>query len=146
MIIKTRGALQSTIFIAMAVAIFTSCKKENEQDPIVILTSKTWKFAKVDRSGGNHVDLPFNMVSDCQKDDTFEFKNDGEFVTFSNALKCSIDEPANTVSNYAYNKATKELIIGGVKCQVVALTKDQLKYTAPISYSTGYVNVIFILE
>lgn len=132
-------------FLGFAILLM-SCKKDKEQDPISILTSKTWKYSAVDRTLVNNLDLPFNMVPDCEKDNTFEFKKDGKLNTYNNVMKYNVDETSTKESNYSYNKETKELLINGFKCIVISLTKDQLKYKAPIAYQTGYVFVIIILE
>ncbi len=132
-------------FLAFSLLLI-SCSKKMEPDPISILTSKTWKYSTVDRTPGSHIDIPFNMVSDCEKDDTFEFKNDQKLIIYNSVLKCAVGDPPTKVIDYVYNKETKELTIDGVKCTVISLTKDQLKYKIPVSYHTGFVFVVTILE
>lgn len=125
------------------------CKKEKDQDLMDILTSKTWKYSLVDKNpttNGTGLNIPFNVLSDCEKDDVFQFKNDGTLIIHSGTNKCAPADTETKTLTYSYNKQTQEILIGGIKCNVLELTKSQFKYKAPVSYQTGYVYVMFILE
>lgn len=126
--------------------LFFACKKEKKATPLEILTSKTWKYSTTNKNASNYPDLPFNLVAECQKDDVFEFKKDGTFIIHNKENRCTVDETEIKKVAYSYHEQTKELILNGLKCTVVELTKSQIIYKAPISYGTGYVGVMMILE
>lgn len=127
------------------------CKKEKdkEQDPIDILTSKTWKFSLVDKnpsSGGTDANTISYVVAECFRDNIFEFKKDGTVLLYTGKIKCIDGEQDIKQSTYSYNRDTKEISIDGVKSIVLELTKTQFKYKAPLPFNTGYSYALVILE
>ncbi|MFD0940889.1 hypothetical protein [Pedobacter boryungensis] len=141
--------MKHCIYLLFVVLVFTGCKKEEKEDPLDILTGKTWKYSLVDKNpstNGTSISVPFNVLADCEKDNTLQFKRDGNLIMYTGNAKCTLNESETRTLSFSYNKQTKELIIDGIKCEVLELTKNQLKYKAPVSYQTGYVYVMFILE
>lgn len=144
----TNPAKHFSYFLLLLVLV-VSCKKDKNQDLLTILTSKTWKYSLADKNpstNGTGVAIPFNVIAECEKDNVFQFKNDGNLLVQSGITKCAPTDPATKTVTYSYNAQTQELILDGIKCTVLELTKDQLKYKAPVPYQTGYVYVMFILE
>jgi hypothetical protein len=135
----------------MVCFLILGCKKDKakELDPLDILTSKTWKYSLVDKnpsSSGVDINIPFNVMADCFKDNTFQFTKDGMVILNTGKVKCVDGEKEVITSTYTFNKETKELTVGGTKSIVLELTKNQFKYKAPVPHNTGYTYVLIILE
>jgi len=136
-------------FSALAfLIVISACKKDESEEIIDILTSKTWKYGLEDintstNPSGTNV---YYAVEECEQDNSFLFKTDGTLVITNGTKKCNDTETATTTLSYSYNKQTKELIIDGVKYKVVEENKTQFKYIAVVPSGTGYNNVIYLLQ
>ncbi|WAC40092.1 hypothetical protein [Pedobacter sp. SL55] len=130
------------------VASFIGCKKDENEEIIDVITSKTWKFGLTDLnthtnpSGSN----TYYAVLECEQDDTFTFKADGTLVRNFSTKKCEGDVGASKTVNYSYNKEIKELTIDGVKYSVVEENRSQLKYILTTPATSGVSNKIYLLH
>ena len=139
-------------FFAAAVLIvfttFTACKKDENEEIIDIITSKTWKLGLTDLNtrtnpSGNNT---YYAVLECEQDDTFTFKTDGTMVRTFGSKKCDGDTGTSKTINYSYNKETKELTIDGIKYTVAEENRSQLKYTLTTPATSGVSNKIYLLQ
>lgn len=139
------------IFVVAAlvfVAAFAGCRKEESEEMIDVITSKTWKFGLTDLNkqtnpSGNNA---YYAVLECEQDDTFTFKTDGTVLRAYGAKKCTGNDAANQTFSYSYNKATKELVMDGVKYTVVEENKTQFKYVQTMPNVSGVSNQIYLLQ
>lgn len=125
---RTTQILALSVFLLFT--LLFSCKKEEHEQMIDVLTSKTWKFgmkdlnASTNPSGTNF----YFAVPECEQDDTFLFREDGTMIRNYGPKKCDGETTANKTVPFSFNKQTKELIIDGVKYKVVEENKTQFKY------------------
>lgn len=140
---------QFLVFTALLVfTAFVGCKKDESEEMIDILTSKTWRFGLKDLNTstnppGNNV---LFAVTECEQDDTFTFRADGKMLRAYGAKKCDGNTAANKTVDYIFNKETKELTIDGVKYAVVEENKTQFKYYRVVPNATGSNNTIYLLH
>ena len=129
-------------------ALVSSCKKDENEEMIDIITSKAWKFGLTDLNTHTNPsgDNTYYAVLECEKDDTFTFKTDGTVVRVFGAKKCDGDTGTSKTLNYSFNKETKELAIDGVKYTVVEENKSQLKYVLVTPQASGVGNKIYLLQ
>lgn len=128
--------------------IFLSCKKDENEEIIDVLTSKTWKFGLKDLNvstnpSGNNA---LYAVLECEQDDTFTFRADGKMVRAYGSKKCDGNTATNKTVDYTFNKQTKELTIDGLKYAVVEENKTQFKYYVVVPNATGSNNMIYLLH
>ncbi|SOD14541.1 hypothetical protein [Pedobacter xixiisoli] len=142
---------QSQVLVLSVLLLFTlafACKKDENEEVIDIITSKSWKFGLTDLNthtnpAGNN---SYYAVLECEKDDTFTFKADGTMVRTFGAKKCDESKETSKIVNYSFNKDTRELTIDGVKYSVAEENKSQLKYILTTSGTTGVSNKIYLLQ
>ncbi len=144
---KKTGALLAFATLILFTA-FIGCKKDESEEVIDIITSKTWKFGLVDLNtstnpGGANSYFP---VPECEQDDTFTFKENGTMVRTFGSKKCDGSTETNETVNYSFNKETKELTIKGLKYTVVEENKTQFKYYIVVPNTTGFNNQIYLLQ
>jgi hypothetical protein len=131
----------------LVIMLFSSCEKENEV-PADILLSTTWKPGMQDKNPAINPpgNVRYSAVLTCQQDDTYHFNAKGALTINQGANKCNSDEPTIVTLPYTYNRATKELIIGGKKYTVAEESEEQVKYYAPVTSATGFEHLIFLLH
>ncbi|KQC02514.1 lipocalin family protein [Pedobacter sp. Hv1] len=132
------------LLLIITASIFTACKKENkETDPLL---SKTWKRALQDKNTSTNPkgDVLYQAVTDCQKDDLYNFNADGTFKIDNGTEKCEVTEEKTTTGTYSV--VNKEIVIKGVKYTLAEASADQLKYYIPVASGSGYTYVVFLLQ
>ena len=127
---------------------FVGCKKDESEEIIDVLTSKTWRYGLKDLNAstnpsGNNV---LFAVPECEQDDTFTFRADGKMVRAYGSKKCDGNTATNKTVDYTFNKQTKELTIDGVKYTVVEENRTQFKYYQVVPNATGSNNIIYLLH
>lgn len=143
---KTRQIL---VFATLLVfTTFLSCKKDENEETINIITSKAWKFGLTDlNKHTNPSGTPnYYPVLECEKDDTFTFKTDGTMVRTFGAKKCGDSKETSKTVNYSFDKDTRALTIDGVKYSVLEENKSQLKYVLATATTMGVSNEIYLLQ
>lgn len=142
MIALKRIATLSLLFFLFA------CKKEESEEIIDVLTSKTWRLALKDLNTATNPNgtNAYYAVPECEQDDTFLFKADGTLLINHGTKKCNGNTAATKTVNYAFNQQTKELTIDGQKFNVVEENKTQLKYIKVVPGTSGTSNVIYLLQ
>lgn len=138
---------KNLLVILLSVFAFSNCKKESRSSPD-ILTSRTWKMGLNDlnpqtNSQGQTLYYP---VQTCEKDDTFKFTQDGNFIINRNIDKCNENELQIESQTYTLNRQTKKLIINGTVFTLVEVSNSQVKYYAPIPSTNGFKYQIFLLQ
>lgn len=145
---KKQNQILAITFLSFFVLMF-SCKKDESEEMIDILTSKTWKYGLEDintltnPSGSNNV---YFAAPKCEQDDTFTFKTDGTVLRSYGNTKCDGNTATSKTVNYSFNKTTKELVIDGVKYTVTEENKTQFKFYAVVPNASGFNNVIYLLQ
>ncbi|RZL36648.1 MAG: hypothetical protein EOO96_06590 [Pedobacter sp.] len=138
-------------FVFAALLVFTtffSCKKDESEEMIDVLTSKNWKFGLADLnvstnpSGTN----AYYAVLECEQDDVFTFRADGTMFRAYGSKKCNGSTDINKTVAYSFNKQTKELTIDGTKYTVLEENKSQFKYSITVSGTTGNSQLIYLLQ
>ena len=136
------------LWILTLFTILTSnCKKDSE-GPKDILQYKTWKRAISDKNLYSNPSgrILYASVLTCQKDDTYKFNLDGKLTLKKGTAKCDLVEIASENITYSYNKASKELIIGGTKYTLAEASEEQVKYYAALPSDSGSDYIVFLLE
>lgn len=130
------------------IVLLSSCKKDNEHEPANILLSKTWKYGMVDKNQSSNPPgrVLYYAVLNCEKDDTCQFSSNGTLKISRGADKCESSEAISETVSYAYDKSSKELTIDGTKYKLAEESGSQIKYYAPLPYSTNYEYMVFLLQ
>jgi len=123
------------------------CKKEGVE-PKDILVSKEWKKTVADKNLYSNPSgkILYASVLNCQKDDTYRFNENGKLTLKKGSSQCEMIEAASEDLPYSYNKASKELIISGIKYTLAEATSVQIKYYAPLPADSGSDYIVFLLE
>lgn len=132
------------LLLVIAICIFTACKKEDKEiDPLL---NKTWKRALKDKNTSTNPkgDVLYQAISDCQKDDLYNFNADGTFKIDNGTEKCEPTEEKTVAGTY--NVINKEIVIKGVKFTLAEASADQVKYYTAIASGSGYTYVVFLLQ
>jgi hypothetical protein len=126
-----------------------SCKKKDDPSPVVTITSKSWKWATVDKNSltnpqqGN---VLYYSPNNCERDDSFQFSSNNQLLLNRGLTKCDPNEPPNEAKTYSLNRTTNELIIDGIKYFLVEESPNQLKYYRNIPAGSGFNYLVYILE
>ena len=140
-------ALKRFVALALMLLVF-ACKKDESEEIIEVLTSKTWKlglkdlYTATNPSGASS----YYAVPECEQDDTFLFKTDGTLVITYGTKKCDGNTATTKAVSYIFNKQTKELTIDGQKFNVTEENKTQFKYIKTVPGTSGTNNVIYLLQ
>jgi hypothetical protein len=102
---------RNLFLIALAVAVFASCSKDDDSDgeptKKQLLTTVAWKYdnAGIDANGDGTIDtpLPDGTIEDCDKDNTYTFQPDGTGTLDEGATKCDAANPQTVPFNYSVN-------------------------------------------
>jgi hypothetical protein len=141
--------MHTKLFVTLALSLlaFSSCKKSVE-NPIDILTSKTWKKGIIDKNPSTNPSgtVLYSAVRDCENDDTFQFGSDGNLIVNRGADKCDPNELVTVSEPYTLNRKENELIIKGVRFTLAEESSTQIKYYAQPGPGSGYQYVIFLLQ
>ena len=142
---QSRVLFLSVLFLFVLVL---SCKKDESEEMIDVLTSKNWKFGLADLnvstnpSGAN----AYYAVLECEQDDVFTFRADGTMFRAYGSKKCNGSTDINKTVAYSFNKQTRELTIDGTKYTVLEENKSQFKYAITVPGTTGNSQLIFLLQ
>jgi hypothetical protein len=134
------------VFCLLLSALFLGCKKEESEQMINVITSKTWKYASGDQDKNKTTnpsgEIAYYEIKECEQDNTFQFREDGTLVITLGTKKCDDTEKNTKTLAYSFNSQSKELIIDNVKYTVVEENKTQFKYVL----SNSSAKVIYILQ
>lgn len=100
---KTSLILGLTAVLASSVLV-TSCKKD--KSGLEILQSQKWKVSelKADTNGDGVVDTDvYATYDDCQKDNFFDFLDNGTLLEDEGATVCNVGDPQTTNNFYFLN-------------------------------------------
>jgi hypothetical protein len=141
-------ALKRLATLTLIMFVF-ACKKDESEEIIDVLTSKTWRLGLKDLNTTTNPGGTANTyyaVPECEQDDTFLFKTDGTLVINYGTKKCEGNAATTKTVNYNFNKQTKEITIDGQKFNVAEENKTQFKYVKVIPGTSGVSNVIYLLQ
>jgi len=136
------------LLFMLFITLFSSCKKEDENEPTNLLTAKTWTPGLIDKNTSTNPSgrIIYNAVLNCQKDDSYRFSSNGTLTINQGTEKCNNNESVAKTVSYTYNQDTKELIIDGIRYTLAEESTSQIKYYTLINPSTGYDYMVFLLE
>jgi hypothetical protein len=132
--------------LILFLALLSSCKEKDENEPANFLLAKDWKRGLVDKNTSTNPPgrIVYYAVLNCQKEDTFRFGSDGTLTINQGTDKCDNNE--SVYKTVAYTKNNKDLILDGVKFTLAEESKTQIKYYAPLPPATGYDYMVYLLE
>jgi len=113
--------------LAVVCTFFVGCKKDKEE-PIDILTSKTWKRAAVDKNPSTNPkgSIKYFEISGCVKDDVFYFYDNGTYEIKNPDGTCSTQMSGFKISKYNLN--SNEFYLGNSTVgEIAEISKKQLK-------------------
>ncbi len=144
---KTIGQNTIYAFLFLLVIFFFSCEKENKTE-LDILRSKAWKIGIIDKNVESNPrgKILYNSFFECEKDDSYVFLKNGLLKVDHGSERCSNDHAQGKEMEYSYDKNTNQLVIDGIKYQVLDMTETQVKYCAPLPPVTDYDWIIYILQ
>ncbi len=120
--------LSFIIALVIICTFFVGCKKDKEE-PIDILTSKTWKRATVDKNPSTNPkgSIKYFEISGCVKDDVFYFYNNGTYEIKNPDGTCATQISGFNISKYNLN--SNEFYVGNSSAGTIAeISKKQLKF------------------
>ncbi len=136
------------ILFSLSLIVFSNCKKDDERITDILIY-KTWKRGIVDLNQSTNPSgiVSYEIVHDCDKDDTYKFNPDGNLIINRNTEKCDQNELQTEIFNYTINRTTKELVIDGINYTLAEESQSQIKYYAKIPSGTYFSqNLIFLLQ
>jgi len=145
----TKRITQFELIIILAVYLiaFSSCKKEEHLSDI--LTSKTWKRGSVDLNPstnpqGEHKYYP---IFNCDIDDRYTFRKDGNLVIDRGTNKCDSIEIRTETLKYSIDRETNKLIIDSIPYILAEESVNQIKYYKPDPSGTSLTScIIYLLQ
>lgn len=122
-----------TFVIALAIVctFIFGCKKDKEE-PIDILTSKTWKLATVDKNPSTNPKgkTEYWKVSGCLMADVFHFYNNGTYEVKNPNNGCVWGNSEKLKFNLSLN----EIYFGtSDKFTIAEISKNQIKFYMPLN-------------
>lgn len=138
----------TTILFTFLSLVFVNCDKNNNV-PEDILSSKVWNRAIIDLNSSTNPsgEVSYYLVSDCELDDSFNFKSDGTLVINRNENKCDPNEIQYDTLSYSIDRTNKELVIDGFTYTLLEESLNQIKYSALVPYGTSFGKTqIFLLQ
>jgi hypothetical protein len=145
----TKRITQFELIIILTVYLiaFSNCKKEEHQSDI--LTSKTWKRGSVDLNPstnpqGEHQYYP---IFNCDIDDKYTFRKDGNLVIDRGTKKCDPNEIQTETLIYSIDRETNKLIIDSISYILAEESETQIKYYKPVPGGTSLTScIIYLLQ
>jgi len=135
------------IVFAIYLITLSNCKKEEHLSDI--LASKTWKRGSVDLNPstnpiGEHQYYP---IWNCDTDDRYTFRKDGNLVIERGTNKCDSNEIQTETLLYSIDRETNKLIIDSTTYILAEESENQIKYYIAVPNGTNLTNyVIYLLQ
>jgi len=111
-----------------------ACKKEkSESARMNLITTGTWKLMGltmqpgIDQDGDGVVDNDvFPFYDECEKDNFYTFKRNGEYEGNEGASKCDPSDPQVATTQWKFTNNEREIIIDGDRGKIEELTSNIL--------------------
>ena len=118
------------LFAFAAIALLSSCKKDDTTDNTTLITAGKWKLTAETTAGTNS----FTTKPACEKDNTFAFATDGKVAFDEGATKCDPLDPQISTGTWAFSGTDKKKVIltesgFAITCDITELTATSLKWT-----------------
>lgn len=126
--------LSFIIAFAVVCTFIFGCKKD-EEEPIDMLTSKTWKWAAVDKNPSTNPKgkIEYRKAWDCELDDRFYFYANGTYEVKNPDTKCM--SQADDFKNNRFNLDLNEIYFGTDETlRISEISKNQVKFYLKLSY------------
>jgi hypothetical protein len=134
----------------MIAGLFTACsKKDSSSTPSTTTPTVVGKWHLVDIQSDRPVPIATGMVtdlwvivSDCAKDDYYQFNADGSLEINNGAIKCDPNEPQSTAATWKYSNNTLTWIGDStVSVTIPKLTTDTMQWSGPGTIADDSVNI-----
>lgn len=133
----------NTRFILIGLlALIVSCKKDKEEtgsdekSATQLLTQKEWVLNAhgFDDNKNGVLDPEENVIKDCQRDNSYVFKTDGNGSSFDNAMRC--EGPEKTDFAWKLLNNDSKLEISFEKLSILRLNENDLALSPDIEWLT----------
>jgi len=123
--------------LVTTLALFLSCKKDSNSQSmgksvVQLLTQQEWilKAVGFDDNRNNILDDKENVITECQKDNSYKFDANGSGKALDNTLSCG--SPFNTNFNWVLSGNGTALEIEGVKMNISKLDENDFELVSDI--------------
>jgi len=128
------------------IAFCVACEKEivlNKKSATVLLTQKEWKLVSygLDENKNGIIDPSEESIKDCEKDNDYDFNNDGTGKVFENTLNCG-----NGINDHSFNwqfinnETGLDFVHGQVN--ILALTENDMVVYHETAFGNGTIRFI----
>jgi hypothetical protein len=134
-------SMYKILYTLLLLTLIISCKKHthkpNQKTLEELLTAGNWLLVAYgyDDSNNGIIDPNENMINDCQKDNTTEYKRDGSGETLENELVCFADSVYPFQWKFIDNE--KAIEIEAQRLDIKKLTETELEFKIQIPYLTS---------
>ena len=108
------------LVIAMLLVVGACKKDKNESARMDLITTGTWKLVALTQSPGHDIDGDgtidtdvFVFYDDCEKDNFYVFKRNGDYVGNEGATKCDPSDPQAATTHWQFSDNETKIIIDG---------------------------------
>ena len=124
----------SNLIIVSMLCLFAACKKDKSASARMnLITTGSWKLFGLttqpgsDMNGDGIIDNDlFLFYEDCEKDNIYTFKRNGEYEVNEGASKCDPSDSQVGTSHWQFANSETEIIIAGDKGKIEELTSNTL--------------------
>lgn len=131
-------SLKVVIVIFSAIILFAGCKKDEDKSNKDMLVNKTWinTALTVDppiQFGDLTITDLFNQAFyACSKDDTQQFKDNGQYIFDENTVKCDPNDPQTVTGTWVLNPTETVITITAfgetISYDIISITDNEIKY------------------
>ena len=142
---------KSLLFIALLALSVSSCKKDSDNDTAIdgptLLKTGTWKRALSDLNSSTNPDGKniYYARPDCESDDVYTFKDNGQLSIDRGQKKCTDDEKSPDPVTYVLDLTNKRISINNITYNLTEISKTQLKFYKPMQSSDGS-NIVYVFQ
>jgi len=134
----------SIIVVVGLLCLSVACKKDkSESGRMNLITTGSWKLFGLTVQPGHDLDGDgivdndlFLMYDECEKDNIYTFKKNGEFEVSEGVSKCDPSDPQVSTSHWKFTNSETEIIIAGDKGKIEELTNSILVITGEVEGET----------
>lgn len=138
------------LLLALLILCFSSCKKDDDVavDGPTLLKTGSWKRSLYDLNAATNPvgNVTYYARLDCETDDTYTFKDNGQLVVDRGQKKCSDTEISPETLTYSVDLDKKTITLNKITYVLTEITKTQLKYYTPAAANSQANNVIYVYQ
>jgi hypothetical protein len=135
------------LFALLFITVMVGCKKHTHQpdkDTLEeLLTSGKWTLVGYgyDDNGSGTLDLDENLIIDCQRDNTIEYRKDGSGISLENQSVCMADPVAEF--EWKFIDMEKAIEIQAQRLDIHTLTETELHFVIQIPGVTPVLHTMY---